>query len=112
MIIVACTGLSGCFSEGPWPAAGAGGLAEYMPITDKQLQDVYDRLEAARNRGAEKYDAAAFAAAELLLTRSRRELAAGLVVDANADIARLEEAVDAIEASLSRKRVEISRVLT
>lgn len=99
VIVVASVSLSGCFfSEGPWPTEGAGGFAEYLPITDKQLQDLDNRLEAARQGGAMKYDAGAYADASLLLTRCRRELAAGLVVDANADIARLEREVDAIEA--------------
>ena len=104
VVVVACVSLSGClFSEGPWPTEGTGGFAEYMPITDKQLQDLDNRLESARQRGAMKYDAAAYADASLLLTRSRRELAAGLVVDANADIAELERKVGAIEARLGRR---------
>lgn len=91
------------FSEGPWPSEGAGGFAEYLPITDKQLQDISDRLDALRDRGAPKYAAAAYAEASLLLTRCRREVAAGLMADANADIARLEQKVDALEATLGRE---------
>ncbi len=110
VIALVCLCLSGCvFSEGPWPAVGTGGFAEYLPITDKQLQKLDDRLEALRGRGAEKYAAGAFAAASLRLTRSRRELAAGLVMDANADIARLEGDLDAIEATLGRLHGEADR---
>ena len=111
-IVAACVSLSGCFSEGPWPRAGTGGFAEYMPITDKQLQDLDERLQRARQHGATKFDAAAYAEASTLLTRSRRELAAGLVLDANADIARLEREVEAIEARLATKGAEASRDLS
>ncbi len=104
--MLACLGLSGCFfSEGPWPVEGAGGFAEYLPITDKQLENLSNRLEALRARGAERYAAAAFAEASLLLTRSRREVAAGLMLDANRDIERLEGQVEAMEANLGRMRV-------
>ena len=110
VVVVTCLGLSGCyFSEGPWPSEGAGGFAEYLPITDKQLQDLSDRLDALRERGAPKFDAAAYAEASLLLTRCRRELAAGLVADANADIARLEQQVAALEGTLGRKRPDPDR---
>ncbi len=109
VIVVSCLGLSGCFfSEGPWPAEGTGGFAEYLPITDKRLQVLSDRLEALRERGAMRYAAAGFAEANLLLTRCRRELAAGLTVDASADIDRLERQVDALEATLGRKRQDLS----
>jgi outer membrane murein-binding lipoprotein Lpp len=111
-IVVACFSLSGCFSEGPWPTAGTGGFAEYMPITDKQIQDLDERLQEAGQRGATKFDAGAYAEASTLLTRSRRELAAGLVLDANADIARLEREVEAIEARLGRTGAESSRDLS
>ena len=104
VVLATCLGLSGCmFSEGPWPSEGAGGFAEYLPITDKQLQDLSDRLDALRDRGARKYAAAAYAEASLLLTRCRREVVAGLMADANADIARLEQKVDALEAMLGRE---------
>lgn len=105
LIVVLCLGLSGCLlSEGPWPTEGQGGFAEYLPITDRQLQDLRDRLNALRERGAPKYDAAAYAEASMLLTRSRREAAAGLAVDANADISRLEQQVEALETKLGQRR--------
>ncbi len=110
VIALVCLGLSGClFSEGPWPVEGTGGFAEYLPITDKQLQDLADRMAALRQRGAEKYAAGAFAEASLLLTRCRRELAAGIVSDANTDIAQLERDIDAMEATLGRKHGEADR---
>jgi hypothetical protein len=110
VIVVSCLGLSGCaFNEGPWPLEGTGGFAEYLPIPDRQLQDLSDRLDSARERGATRYAASAYAEAELLLTRSRRELAAGLTADANADIARLEDKVDAIDATLGRRRTTTTR---
>jgi exo-beta-1,3-glucanase (GH17 family) len=110
VIALACLGLSGCvFSEGPWPIEGTGGFAEYLPITDKQLQALADRLDALRRRGAEKYAAGAFAEAWLLLTRCRRELAAGIVSDANTDIVQLERDIEAIEATLGRKSGEADR---
>ncbi|RBP16094.1 hypothetical protein DFR50_10656 [Roseiarcus fermentans] len=113
VIFVSCLGLSGCFfSEGPWPSEGAGGFAEYLPIQDKQLQDLSDRLDALRQRGAPKYDAAAYADASLLLTRCRREMAAGLTADASADIARLERQIDALEAAVRRKRPDTDRTLS
>jgi len=105
LIVVLCLGLSGCLSgEGPWPSEGRGGFAEFLPITDRQLQDLSDRLDALRQRGAPTYDAAAYAEASLLLTRSRREVAAGLTVDANADISRLERQVEALETKLGQRR--------
>jgi hypothetical protein len=100
-------GLSGCFfSEGPWPTEGTGGFAEYLPITDNQLQALNDRLEATRLRGAETYDAAAYNEASTQLVRCRRELAAGLVLDANSDIAELERNIDAIEKATERRPVK------
>jgi len=105
LIVVLCLGLSGClFAEGPWPSEGQGGFAEYLPITDRQLQDLSDRLDALRERGAPTYASAAYAEASLLLTRCRREVAAGLTVDANADIARLAQQVEALETKLGWRR--------
>jgi hypothetical protein len=115
VIVVSCA-LAGCaLKSEPWPAAGTGGFAEWTPINDVRLQALDDRLEAARARGAETYAAGAYGAyadAMLLFTRCRRELAAGLTADGNADLARLEQQVAAIEATLSPKGMANHRRLS
>ncbi len=105
VIVVSCLGLSGC-SSAKAPGLRRDGRFRGIHADHRQAASGSQRppRAACAQRGAPKYDAAAYADAELLLTRSRRELAAGLVVDANADIARLERQVDAIEATLGRKR--------
>lgn len=95
--------LSGCFyDEAPYPATGHGGFAEWQAIEDPRARAAQDRLEAAQRRGAERYDASAYADASLLLTRCRRELAAGLMIDASADLERLDRQIAAIDAALER----------
>lgn len=112
VILVSCALASCVANSDPWPAAGTGGFAEWGPIYDVRLQALNDRLEAARAHGAETYAAAAYADAMLLLTRCRRELAAELTVDGDADLARLEQQVAAIEAALSPKGLANHRRLS
>jgi hypothetical protein len=98
-----CLTLSGCFyDEGPYPEVGQGGFAEWQAIENPRARALQDRLEAAQRRGAERYAAAAFADASLLLTRCRRELAGGLMIDARTDLDRLERQIAAMEAALER----------
>jgi len=98
-----CLTLSGCFfDEGPYPEVGQGGFAEWGPIEDTRARALQQRLEAAQRRGAEVYEAAAYADASLLLTRCRRELAAGLMIDARTDLDRLERQITAMDAALER----------
>lgn len=103
LVLICCVGLSGCaaFTQ-PWPGNGTGGFAEWRPIYDSHASDLDQRLEAARDHGAERFAAGAFADAELLLTRCRRELEAGLSLDAGADLDRLEVETAKIEAVLAR----------
>ena len=99
--VAVCFSLSACFfNEGPWPAEGTGGLAEYLPITNQRLEDLNDRLEVARNHNAAKYAAAAFGDASILMARCRREFAAGLYLDAQADMDQLQREVDEVERTL------------
>ena len=101
--LVFCLTLSGCFyDESAYPDVGHGGFAEWRPIGNSRALAMQQRLEVAQMRGAELYEAAAYADAALLLTRCRRELAAGLTIDANADLDRLERQIDALDAALAR----------
>ena len=98
-----CLTLSGCFyDEAAYPEVGHGGFAEWRPIGDARALALQERLVAAQRRGAELYQAAAYADAALLLTRCRRELVAGLTIDANADLDRLEQQIIAMDAALAR----------
>ena len=102
-----CLTLSGCFfNEGPYPELGRGGFAEWRPIEDSRAFALQQRLDAAKSRGAEIYQAAAYADATLLLTRCRRELQAGLTIDAEADLNQLESQIVVMDASLARTRAQ------
>ena len=111
MILVSCATLAGFVTNSdPWPSAGTGGFAEWGPIYDVRLQALNDRLEAARSRGAETY------AAAHMRTRCFSSSVAGaswlqeLTIEAGSDLARLEQQVAAIEATLSLKGVANRRL--
>ena len=98
-----CLTLSGCFfDEAPYPEAGQGGYAEWGPIENSRALALQQRLQSAQRRGAELYTASAYADASLLLTRCRRELAAGLTIDARVDLDRLERQIVDMDAALER----------
>lgn len=104
MSLLSCLALSGCFyDEAPYPSEGAGGFAEWDSIPNHRARSLHDRMAYLRQRGAATYEAGALAEAELLLTRCRRELAAGLYLDADASMDRLERQLAAMEARLARR---------
>jgi hypothetical protein len=102
-LLCACA-LSGCalLKAEPWPKAGSGGLAEFMPITDDQVEALSERLELLRRRDAGTFAASDFAEAETKLTRIRRELAGELFADGNQDMESLEALIASIERKLAR----------
>jgi len=103
--IFCCGGISGCaIFQQPWPEAGHGGFAEWRPINDERTKSLDHRLQLASDRGAQIYAAGAFVDAELLLNRCRRELEAGLDIDAAADLERLDRKTAEVEAELKKGR--------
>lgn len=84
-----------------WPQAGTGGLAERQGAPTpaiEQANTTLDRLSAA---GGDRYAAADMVEARTLLTRARRQYAGGLTTGADADMARLNVAIERIETRLS-----------
>ena len=94
--------LSGCaaLTAAPWPTEGTGGFAELLPIDDDRIEALRDRVESFRERGAATAAAAEFASADLLLVRVRREVAAGLLIDADSDVTELERVFAKIDKAL------------
>ena len=94
-------GLALSASACDWPQAGTGGLAERQPALTpaiEQASTALDRLSAA---GGDRYAAADMVDARTLLTRARREYAGGLTTAADADMARLNVAIERIESRLN-----------
>jgi hypothetical protein len=98
--------LGGCLGIGAvteWPDEGTGGLAERRPTTYQSLADLEYRMWQLESAGAREYAASDFAEAELLLIRIRREVAAGLEMDADTHISLLEHRFDVIERRLGER---------
>jgi hypothetical protein len=103
-ILIVGLALSGCYGLGAvtdWPAEGTGGLAERRPTTYQSLADLEYRMWQLEAAGAREYASSDFAEAELLLIRIRREVAAGLEMDADAHISLLEHRFDVISGRLA-----------
>ena len=84
-----------------WPQAGTGGLAERQRAQTPAIEQAgaaLDRLSAA---GGDRYAAADIMEARMLLTRVRREYVGGLTTAADADMARLNVAIERIETRLN-----------
>lgn len=103
--------LAGCESSTflPWPDPGAGGLAGRRPSTDVRIDQLSDRMIALVARNARYYAAADTADAERLLIEVRRESEGGFGEDAEINIARLKQKMDAIERQLPRRTASGSR---
>ena len=94
-------GLALAASACDWPQAGTGGLAERQRAPTpaiEQASTALDRLSAA---GGDRYAAADMVDARTLLTRARRQYAGGLMIAADADMARLNVAIERIETRLN-----------
>jgi len=106
-ILVLAFALGGCYGIGAvtqWPDEGTGGGAERRPTTYQSLADLEYRMWQLESAGAREYAASDFAEAELLLIRVRREVAAGLEMDADTHISLLEHRFDVIERRISAVR--------
>jgi hypothetical protein len=102
-ILVLAFSLGGCLGIGAvtdWPDSGTGGLAERRPTTYQSLADLEYRMWQLEAAGAREFAAGDFAEAELLMIRIRREVAAGLNMDADTHISLLEHRFDVIERRL------------
>ncbi|WP_341992181.1 hypothetical protein [Azorhizobium sp. AG788] len=96
--------LAGCESSSmlPWPEPGTGGLAERRPSTDVRIDQLSERLMSLVSRNARYYAAADTYEAERLLIQIRRESEGTFGEDAEINIARLKQKMDAIERQLPR----------
>lgn len=105
LILLLSVGLAGCagLTAEPWPKEGSGGFAELRPINDERLAALADRLGDVADKGAGARAAADFAAAESLLTRTRRETEAGLDHDADADAAALDRILVRVETAVASR---------
>jgi hypothetical protein len=105
-ILVVALSLGGCLGNGAvqeWPDEGTGGLAERRPTTYQSLADLEYRMWQLESSGAREFAASDFAEAELLLIRVRREVAAGLEMDADTHISLLEHRFDVIERRIGER---------
>jgi hypothetical protein len=98
-ICIIALGLPGCalVTAENWPDQGSGGLAEYVASDDPQIHSIRARIDALRASGASFYAAADFENAEVLFARVQRELAGGLYIDGDANLARLQTLLASIE---------------
>jgi hypothetical protein len=104
LALICCAATSGCVTNfESWPSAGTGGFAEWEQMSNPRVEALDAQLRQARLNGAETFAAGAYADAELLLTRCRRELAGGLQIDADADLDRLQIDVTEMNASLGKR---------
>ena len=103
LVIILLCALAGCTE---WPQEGTGGFAERSSVQNPQVRQLGGRYVSALAAGARRDAASDIAEAELLLTRTSREYASGLSVDADRDADALSHVLDRVE---SRMRLASAR---
>ena len=98
-----CVLLGGCaLLQTRWPEEGRGQFAEQFESEDARAHGMEARLTQLEARGANLHAAGDLDEAKLLLVRIKRQADAGLVLDAEDDMVRLEALFTRIDARLAR----------
>jgi hypothetical protein len=105
LAICALAMLGGCaVFEKRWPDAGTGGFGEYYATPDPRAHVLGERLADLEARNARSLAAAEFDEGSLLYVRIKREVAAGHLEDAAANMDRLDALADRMERRIGRAR--------
>ena len=98
-----CVLLGGCaLLQTRWPEEGRGQFAEQFESEDARAHSMEARLLQLEARGANVHAAGDLDEGKLLLVRIKRQADAGLVLDAEDDMVRLEALLTRIDARLVR----------
>lgn len=103
--LCAAISLSGCaLLQKSWPPEGGGQFGELFETEDVRARAMEERLAGFESRGARTFAAGDFDEAATLFIRVKRQIAAGLVLDAEDDMDRLEPILARVEARLRSAR--------
>lgn len=104
-LLAAALALSGCaLLQKSWPPPGGGQFGELFETEDERARAIEARMTAFDERGARRYAAGDFDEASTLLIRVKRQVAAGLILDAEDDMDRMEPILTRIETRLRSAR--------
>lgn len=96
-----CAGLVGCV---PWPEYGTGGLAERQETSSPEVIELEGRYQALVDAGGMRVAAGRMIETNLLLTRARREFAAGMTEDGLQSAAQVDRLLLMLERDIRPAR--------